>query len=73
MVLGQDDPKRAKGASEPRRGGPSKLGRVPPPDVELPQREAGERPRPREAPDDGGDRDVGDGSEKSVEQHGRIG
>ncbi len=46
VVLGKHDRQRPKGPPKPGRRAPSELGRVAPPDVELPEREAGERAGP---------------------------
>lgn len=72
VVLGKHQSKRSSDGANPRRRAPAELCRVPPPNVNLAEREAcdctGQR-KPRRYRSDG---EVRDGAEKSVEQYRRI-
>lgn len=58
VVLGEHHGERPEEPADPDRGSPTKLAGVPPPDVQLPQRETGQGARPRKAPKQRGNREI---------------
>ena len=62
VVLGKYQRKRPKELPEPRRGLPTQLARVAPPDVQLAKPEPGQRALPREVREQRGNAEVGDGA-----------
>lgn len=72
VVLGEHHRERPQQALKPPWRPPSELGGMAPPDVKLTKREPRHDPRPRKAPQERSDDEVGHRSEEAVEQHRRI-
>jgi len=73
VVLGHDDSKQPKACTYEGRRAPAEVAGVPPPDVKLPQRQARQRAAPRDAPKDRARGQIGERTEKPIEQHCRVG
>lgn len=72
MVLGKHDPKKPKHGRETGGRPPAELGRMPPPDVNLTEQQAGDGALPREAPEKRRHDDIGERSQQPVQQHPRV-
>ena len=72
MVLGEHDLQRASDRDKPSRRFPTEVGRVPPPDVQLTQRQAQDGAHDRNFPAERGDRDVRDRAEHAVQNYGGV-
>ncbi len=69
VIFRQNDVERAQHRGYGRRGFPSDLARMAPPDVHLPDRQPSERPLPGETRRHGRDRHIRYGPEKAVQEH----
>lgn len=72
VVLGSDDSKHTAGCPQNGRRAPSQVARMAPPHVELAKRQPGHYARPGYSPQECSRRQIGERSEKSVEQDRRI-
>ena len=72
VVFGEDESNGVERGDEPGRALPADFARVTPPQLQLSEREAGERAADRERTARSRDREVGERTEKAVEQDRRI-
>ena len=72
VIFRQDEPDRARDANEPLRRPPAEFGRVAPPDVSLAQQQPENRARHRDRRAEQRENDIGNRTQKSVQQYLRI-